>query len=54
MKYFIDSADSGKIQEISDNYPISGVTTNPKILSLCGTGLSDLIPKIQRLAEKRD
>ena len=54
MKYFIDSADSGKIQEISDNYPISGVTTNPKILSLCGTGLSDLIPKIRRLAEERD
>ena len=54
MKYFIDSADLEKIQEISDVYPISGVTTNPKILSLCGTGLSDLIPNIRRLAEERD
>lgn len=49
MKLLIDDANLDKIREISEYFPIDGVTTNPSILAASGKQPYDVLEQIRRL-----
>lgn len=49
MKLIIDAADIEKIKEISDYFPIAGVTTNPSILAASGREPYEVLGEIREL-----
>lgn len=51
MKYFIDSANPEKIARVMEYYPVSGVTTNPTILSRENADLKTRLKELRSLTE---
>ena len=47
MKLIIDDAKLANIQKLYDYYPVSGITTNPAILSKCGKAPFDALKEIR-------
>ena len=53
MKLLIDDANIAKIKEISEFYPVDGVTTNPSILAKSGRPPFEVLSEIREfLGEK--
>ncbi|MBZ0218091.1 MAG: fructose-6-phosphate aldolase [Fimbriimonadaceae bacterium] len=46
MKFFVDTADTGEIQELADSGLIDGVTTNPSLIAKTGRDFKTVIKEI--------
>ena len=53
MLYFADTADLYELEDLTDWFPLSGITTNPSILKKSGMKLSSVFSELSRLAANR-
>lgn len=52
MLYFADTANLNELKELTEYFPLAGITTNPSILKKSGMKLSLAFPELLRLAGK--
>ena len=51
MKFFIDSADTNEIRELTDTGLVDGVTTNPSLIAKSGRNMNEVIKEICSIVE---
>ena len=54
MEFYVDIADLDKIKEIADYYPISGFTTNPKILAKAERPVQEMMEQYMKFASEQN